>query len=309
LFSISVLSGHLGGGNVIAQRVARVIGAQCVITTATDLRGVFGVDVWASEMGLHIENPDFIKRVSAALLGGKKVGIFIDGKWRGTLPKGLVLTDESGRLTGARKTGIPSVKECDVDVGADVEAEVDSKAEADVDNEAESDVKAEADSKAEADVDNEAEADVDVGVIVSCRSVNPYKYTLKLRPKAVTLGIGCKKGTDESEIVAAVNEFLVMNKFSIDSLTAVASISIKHDEPGILKFCEREKIDFFTYTSDELNEIAGEEFSYSDFVKKTANVDCVCERAAAAHGKLIIGKTVFKGITLALSMSDWGVAF
>lgn len=46
-FAIPLLSGHLGGANELAQRLAAVCHAVPVITTATDGRGVFAVDEWA----------------------------------------------------------------------------------------------------------------------------------------------------------------------------------------------------------------------------------------------------------------------
>ena len=53
---VSLLSGHLGGGNDWCRQVALLTGAEPVITTATDLNGVFAVDLFARDNGLFIEN-------------------------------------------------------------------------------------------------------------------------------------------------------------------------------------------------------------------------------------------------------------
>ena len=63
---ISLLSGHLGGANALTHRIAECIGADPVITTATDLRGVPAIDLIARERGLAIENHDAIRLISAA---------------------------------------------------------------------------------------------------------------------------------------------------------------------------------------------------------------------------------------------------
>ena len=50
-FAVPLLSGHLGGANALARRLAAVCGAVPVITTATDLHGLFAVDEWAKRQG------------------------------------------------------------------------------------------------------------------------------------------------------------------------------------------------------------------------------------------------------------------
>lgn len=57
-FAISLLSGHLGGANALAQQVARLCGATPVITTATDQNGVFAVDSWAKIQGCMVQTPE-----------------------------------------------------------------------------------------------------------------------------------------------------------------------------------------------------------------------------------------------------------
>ncbi len=66
--AVSLLSGHIGGANALARRIAAMIGAVPVITTATDATGAPAVDAIAVEAGLFIENPDAIKGVNMALL-------------------------------------------------------------------------------------------------------------------------------------------------------------------------------------------------------------------------------------------------
>lgn len=89
IFSISLLSGHLGGANELAKQAASITGGQPVITTATDLHGQFAVDLFAKEQGLILLNIRKVKLVSSAVLHGTPVGFFSDFSIEGDLPEGL----------------------------------------------------------------------------------------------------------------------------------------------------------------------------------------------------------------------------
>jgi len=73
LHVISLLSGHLGGANALTLRVAKLIRADPVITTATDIQGVSAIDLIAKDKGLVIENPGAIKYVNMALITGESI--------------------------------------------------------------------------------------------------------------------------------------------------------------------------------------------------------------------------------------------
>jgi cobalt-precorrin 5A hydrolase len=75
IHAISLLSGHLGGANELTQKIAGIIGANPVITTATDVNKVPAIDVLAKEKSLFIENPPAIKTVNMALLKGEKIHV------------------------------------------------------------------------------------------------------------------------------------------------------------------------------------------------------------------------------------------
>lgn len=72
-FAISVLSGHLGGANELAERIAEMIGAMPVITTSTDTHGLFSPDVFAKKNGLVITDMSAAKAVAAAVVNGEQV--------------------------------------------------------------------------------------------------------------------------------------------------------------------------------------------------------------------------------------------
>lgn len=95
-FVVSLLSGHLGGANRLTERLARFLGAVPVVTTATDVRGVFAVDTWAAEQGLRVVNPARIKEISARLLAGERVTLSGGEAVAGPLPPGIRLCDGEG---------------------------------------------------------------------------------------------------------------------------------------------------------------------------------------------------------------------
>ncbi|WP_347491036.1 cobalt-precorrin 5A hydrolase [Desulfoscipio sp. XC116] len=75
---ISVLSGHLGGANQMARRIAGAIGARPVITTATDVHGLPAMDDLAREYNMAIDPLAGIRRVNSALVNGETVYIYTD---------------------------------------------------------------------------------------------------------------------------------------------------------------------------------------------------------------------------------------
>jgi cobalt-precorrin 5A hydrolase len=85
--AVSLLSGHLGGANELARRVASLTGGTAVITTATDTAGLSAIDELARARGLAVENPEAIRDVSAAMLRGETVQIFDPEDWLGLSPE------------------------------------------------------------------------------------------------------------------------------------------------------------------------------------------------------------------------------
>ena len=67
-FIIPLLSGHLGGANAWANHLACQIGAQAVITTATDVRGIVAPDEYARRYGWKVEPLDHLPTVNRLLL-------------------------------------------------------------------------------------------------------------------------------------------------------------------------------------------------------------------------------------------------
>ena len=237
-FAIPILSGHLGGANELAAALAGYVDALPVITTATDVHGMFAVDSWARSQGLTVANPQRIKWISARLLAGETIRLKSLYPIAGDLPAHVEMAEE------------------------------------------------------------------DYDVLVSHRSRGRAE-ALRLVPRIVTVGIGCRRGTDEAAIEEAVMASLSKNGCHAAAVEAVATIDLKADEPGLLAFCRKYDLPLYTYSADELASVPGT-FTGSAFVKKTTGVDNVCERAAVCFsgGRLLTKKEAGNGVTVALAIRE-----
>lgn len=72
-FAISLLSGHLGGANLLAERIGRLTGACPVVTTATDIHGLPSIEAIASAIECRIEGVEKIKVINSAILRGERI--------------------------------------------------------------------------------------------------------------------------------------------------------------------------------------------------------------------------------------------
>ncbi|MEG1932629.1 MAG: cobalamin biosynthesis protein, partial [Pygmaiobacter sp.] len=129
---------------------------------------------------------------------------------------------------------------------------------------------------------------------------------LRLVPRCAVLGIGCKKGTPQAEIEAAVTTLFETEHLALQALCGVCSIDLKKDEPGLLAFCAAHRVPFDTFTAEQLCSVAGE-FSSSEFVQRITGVDNVCERSAVlgSGGRLIVHKHSGNGVTLAVALKPF----
>lgn len=99
-FAVSLLSGHLGGANILTAKIVEATGAVPVITTATDVSGKFSPDSFAKANGLHIVEMELAKAVAAAVVNGDKVGFYSDYPCKNQ-PEGIFADSEIGICVSA----------------------------------------------------------------------------------------------------------------------------------------------------------------------------------------------------------------
>ncbi len=74
-FAISLLSGHLGGANSLAEHCALILGAHAVITTATDANNLPSFDMLAKEQGWLIDDINRVKSLNSLLLDNEEIAV------------------------------------------------------------------------------------------------------------------------------------------------------------------------------------------------------------------------------------------
>ncbi len=99
-YVISLLSGHIGGANLLARQAAALLDAAPVITTATDVNDKFAVDVFAVNNALVIGDLSAAKEISASILRGEKVGFYSGRPVCGCVPGELTLLRDPAGIAG-----------------------------------------------------------------------------------------------------------------------------------------------------------------------------------------------------------------
>lgn len=139
-----------------------------------------------------------------------------------------------------------------------------------------------------------------------------FGTALLLKPREYVIGMGCKKGKAGDEIEQLILQTTHLLDISDTQLFALASVSQKQNEHGLVRWCQKKGVPFLTYTAEELRSVQGD-FTGSSFVKEQVGVDNVCERAAikacGPGGTLIYRKFAKDGMTIAIARRKWKVTF
>lgn len=77
-FSISLLSGHIGGANLLAKDIGEILGSTPVITTATDNRGIESVDIFAKSNNYYMEDMKTVTTITSLMVNEKTIGLYTE---------------------------------------------------------------------------------------------------------------------------------------------------------------------------------------------------------------------------------------
>ena len=81
---ISVLSGHVGGANDLTRRVADILGANPVITTQSDIAGLWALDTLAQRFGWHLYDDKPLNKSIFAFVNRQPTALLLNTHDEGT---------------------------------------------------------------------------------------------------------------------------------------------------------------------------------------------------------------------------------
>ena len=279
-YVIPILSGHIGGANVLALDLARALGAQAVITTATDVNGVIAIDSWATENCMKIDRIGNIKHISSAVLENRKVKVY-------TQCRGSFAGQKAHELTGLHKSfeALESLESLIL-----------------------------------GDSPDSPGSDVPLVVMTDSHSLiedvrKRFPEALVLIPCVTFAGMGCRKDIDFLPAEELFDQALTELDLDVRAIRSLNSVDLKKDEKALLMLAEKYGIEFNTFSAEELMEAelyTDTEMSHSELVSRVAGAGNVCERAAVmgavmgATGSesdiyIIMKKTKRNGVTIAVS--------
>lgn len=239
-FAISLLSGHLGGGNVLAEKVAAITGGQAVITTASDVVGVTALDLWARRNGLSVGDRQRFTQATMHLVDNGKIVLYG--------PECSSVVPPDFRLTK-----------------------------------------------------NPQEADL----VISWRQQEEV-VGLHCIPRCLYVGMGCNRGTSCDDIAHAFEEMCERHRIAPAAIAGLATIDVKHDEPGMAEFAGMLGLDLKFYSRELLNSVT--EAGFSAAVHKAVGAKGVAEPAALLAAReggrkanLVIPKIKWKDVTFAVA--------
>lgn len=279
---ISVLSGHLGGANDLTRRIAKLTGADPVITTATDVNAVFAVDEWSKRQNCALIEKERIVRISGALLAGQEICVKSDWDIAGEIPQGIRLA-APGCDAGMDSDAAASVAAC---AGGAVAASAAAKAD----------------------------------ILLTLRDRG--EDALHLIPRICVLGIGCRRGTSAEVLEERLQAFLKETGIREEAIRSAATIDLKKDEEGLLEFAERHGWPLQIYTAEELagtegdftpSEFVSQVTGVDNVCERSAvcaaggvrSGECAESEKRAAGGRLIERKFAGGGVTFALAAEEY----
>lgn len=218
-FIVSLLSGHIGGANRLAEEISGYIENSIpVITTATDSKNKFSIDAFAEKFDFYIEDAKKkVKDFNEASLKDESFEIILEDNYKDFDIKQYV-------------KGFINAKRIKINGALDFK-----------------------NLKLNSENFKDKHKIIIVTIKKDLNGLEKSKNIAILRPKRLVVGIGCNRNTCLKEIEDFVSEVFEKNGIALNSIRNIASIDNKKNERGLLDFGFKygRFIDFFS--KDEIN--------------------------------------------------------
>ena len=201
-FVQAVVSGHVGGANDLAVLIAKAIGAQPVITTSSDVQGIWSLDTLGKQFGWKVKPVQELNKIISLFVNKKRTALLLD------------VNDKGARYLERNKPDF-------VDLFYNF---------------------------------NHIDFSVyELFIAVTYKLYSSTVPSLYLYAPVLTVGIGCSRDIESDLLALSFKEQMNHQQLSIDSVKAVASIDVKHDEVALIQLAETLQVPFKTFTAAALN--------------------------------------------------------
>ena len=126
-------------------------------------------------------------------------------------------------------------------------------------------------------------------------------------PSVLSLGIGCERGVDSSELFTFINDIFFEYNLNKKSIACISTIEIKEDEVAISELSAALEVPLRLFTAKELDSKTSQVSDPSKYVFSVVGSHSVSEAsalsAAGSDGELIVPKQVRSGMTCAVAIA------
>ena len=270
-FAVSLISGHIGGGDQLAQEVASILGAAPVVTSASHVTGSLAVDLLGQEFGWLVEaDSQTITRASAASVNRELVGVYQEAGETGWWPSGQPLPEN-------------------VKVYPSFTALAESTC------------------AAALIITDRANPEEPGGVTFS--EALSSKFVVVYRPRSLAVGMGCRRGVPMDALEHLIDTAFDDNNLAKASINCLATAELKLDEVGLQELAEKLQVPVHCYDEAELNSMFPQDGSGTGPTPSTEphrllGIWGVCEPSAllaSAATELLVTKTKTDRATVAVA--------
>ncbi len=275
---ISLLSGHVGGANRLTAYLAATLGANPVITTATDVNNLLAPDVVAGYIKAVPYPKENIVRFNGGLLRGENIHWWLERNIPGCQGYERIL----------QAKGVDYAKfylhELESEVyGDEVTHSIDSS-----------------NSKSLP----WRQPGLHVVIAPKAADLPKQENILYLYPRRLMAGVGCRRNTEKALILSALDKACQAIGWDRSRISGLASTVVKSNEKGLLAAADDMGVSIEFYENNQLAQMIDKyHLPESAFVKKTIGVGNICQASAlcrAGQGTIALDKTKYEKVTVAL---------